>query len=133
MFLFEIDPLYWLFLAPAMVLAVWAQARVSSAYAAGSRVPAPAGITGAQAANQVMRAGGVYGVEIEPTAGYLTDHYDPSHKVLRLSEPVFAGRSLADMGIAAHEAGHAIQDARRYAPLVARNLIVPLAGIGSST
>ena len=93
---------------------MWAQARISSAYAAGSRIPAASGLTGAEAAAMVMRAGGVTGVAIEPVAGELSDHYDPRHKVLRLSQSVYAGRSLAAVGVAAHEAGHAIQDASHY-------------------
>jgi Zn-dependent membrane protease YugP len=126
------DPVYFLFVLPGMALALWAQARVSSAYAEGSRVPAASGLTGAQAAAEVLRAAGVQGVRIEPVSGELTDHYDPREKVLRLSEGVYAGRSLAALGIAAHEAGHAIQDAQGYPGLVVRNLIVPVANIGSS-
>jgi Zn-dependent membrane protease YugP len=126
------DPFYLLFLAPGLLLAMWAQARVSWAYGQMSQVPARSGLTGAQAAAEIMRAEGVDGVAIEPVAGQLTDHYDPFHKVLRLSERVYAGRSIAALGIAAHEAGHAIQDATRYAPLVVRNIMVPAAGFGSS-
>src|SRR5579864_6008105 len=126
------DPIYFVFLVPGLLLAIWAQARVSWAYSQGSRVLASSGLTGAEAADRVMRAEGIRGVEIEPVVGHLTDHYDPSHKVLRLSEGVYEGRSLAAVGVAAHEAGHAIQDARRYAPLVVRNLMVPAAGFGSS-
>ena len=92
----------------------------------------PRAVSGAEAAALVMKAGGVPGVAIEPVAGELSDHYDPSHKVLRLSHEVYAGRSLAAVGVAAHEAGHAIQDASDYPGLVVRNLIVPLASIGSS-
>lgn len=126
------DPLYFLFAAPGLLLAMWAQARVSSAFRQGSEVPSQSGISGADAAAEVMRAENVHGVEIEPVAGHLTDHYDPTAKVLRLSESVYGGRNLAALGVAAHEAGHAIQDARRYSPLVARNAIVPLAGFGSN-
>jgi Zn-dependent membrane protease YugP len=123
---------YLLFALPGIALSLWAQSRISSAYAAGSRIPAASGLTGAQAAAGVMKAGGVEGVAIEPVAGQLTDHYDPRHKVLRLSEGVYSGRSLAALGIAAHEAGHAIQDASRYPGLIVRNAIVPIAGIGST-
>ena len=126
---------YWieyLFALPGILLAMWAQARVSSAYAEGAGIPAASGLSGAEAAAYVMQAGGVSGVGIEPVAGQLTDHYDPGSKVLRLSEGVYAGRSLSALGIAAHEAGHAIQDATGYPGLVVRNLIVPLAGIGSN-
>ncbi len=79
-----------------------------------------------------MRAEGVHDVRIEPVAGMLSDHYDPSHKVLRLSEKVYGNRSLAALGVAAHEAGHAIQDANHYSPLVVRNLLVPAASLGSN-
>ncbi len=128
--MFYFDPMYLLFVAPAMLLALWAQWRVRSAYATASRVPAASGLNGAQAAYEVMRAGHVPGVEIEPVAGQLTDHYDPRDKVLRLSEGVYQSRSLAALGIAAHEAGHAIQDAVHYAPLRIRNGLVPFASFG---
>jgi Zn-dependent membrane protease YugP len=123
---------YLLFAIPGIALSLWAQSRISSAYAAASRIPASSGLTGAQAAYEVMRAGGVSGVAIEPVAGQLSDHYDPGHKVLRLSEGVYGNRSLAAMGIAAHEAGHAIQDASHFPGLVVRNAIVPIAGLGST-
>lgn len=122
---------YFLFAIPGMAVSIWAQARIWSAYGAGSRVPARAGVTGAEAASMVMRAGGVTGVAIEPVVGELSDHYDPVGKVLRLSPEVYGGRSLSAVGIAAHEAGHAIQDASSYPGLVVRNLIVPMASIGS--
>jgi Zn-dependent membrane protease YugP len=122
--------MYFLFLAPAMLLALWAQWRVRSAYAEASRIPAASGLNGAQAAYEVMRAGHVPDVEIEPVGGMMTDHYDPRNKVLRLSEGVYQSRSLAALGIAAHEAGHAIQDARHYAPLRIRNGLVPFASFG---
>ncbi len=122
---------YLLFLLPGIALSMWAQARIMWAYAEGSRIPAGSGLTGAETAQIVMRAGGVTGVGIEPVAGELSDHYDPRNKVLRLSPDVYAGRSLAAMGVAAHEAGHAIQDASGYPGLVARNVIVPLATLGS--
>lgn len=126
------DPVYFLFVLPGMLLAMWAQVKVSSAYAAGSRLAAASGLTGAEAAAEVLRAAGVFGVRIEPIAGQLTDHYDPRAKVLRLSEGVYGSRSLAALGIAAHEAGHAIQDASGDKALVVRNMIVPAANFGSS-
>lgn len=126
------DPLYFIILAPGLLLAGWAQYRVSSAFHEGSQHRSRGGVSGAEAAAQVMRAEGVHSVSIEPVPGQLTDHYDPSHKVLRLSEPVYDGRNLAALGVAAHEAGHAIQDAHRYSPLVVRNLMVPVASFGSS-
>jgi uncharacterized protein len=126
------DPVYFLFLAPGILLALWAQSRISSAYQEASQIPSASGYTGAQAAAELLRTANVGGVAIEPVEGVMTDHYSPGEKVLRLSPDVYAGTSLAALGIAAHEAGHAIQDARRYSPLVIRNLMVPLAGFGSS-
>jgi Zn-dependent membrane protease YugP len=126
------DPMYLLFLAPAMLLAIWAQFRVRSAYSEASQIPPSSGATGAQAADVVLNTAQVPGVQIEPTEGFLTDHYVPGEKILRLSPEVYAGRSLAALGIAAHEAGHAIQDSRRYPLLVVRNLLVPVASFGSS-
>lgn len=127
--MFYFDPVYFLYVAPALLLAFWAQFRVRSAYAEAQQVPAP--MTGAEAARRVLDAGGLYNVEIEPVAGELSDHYDPHAKVLRLSSGVYGSRSMAAVGIAAHEAGHALQDARHYAPLVVRNLAVPAASFGS--
>jgi len=126
------DPLYLLLMLPGMAVAAWAQARILSAYKEGSRYLASSHVTGAQAAAAVMESGGVQGVRIEPVAGQLTDHYDPSKKILRLSTVNYQQPSLAAVGVAAHEAGHAIQDASHYPLLVVRNLIVPLAGIGSN-
>jgi Zn-dependent membrane protease YugP len=127
---FYFDPMYLLFLAPAMLLGIWAQWRVRSAYAEASRIAPSSGMNGAQAAHEVLRAGHVPGVEIQPIDGYMSDHYDPRTKQLRLSPDVYRGHSLAALGIAAHEAGHAIQDARHYGPLVLRNGLVPLASVG---
>jgi Zn-dependent membrane protease YugP len=89
-------------------------------------------LSGAAAARHVLDSAGLHDVAIEPIGGHLTDHYDPRAKVLRLSGEVYGGRTLAAVGIAAHEAGHALQDAKHYAPLVVRNAAVPLAGFGSS-
>ena len=126
------DPMYLVFLAPGILLALWAQLRVQSAYQEASRIPARSGLTGAQAADALLRRAGVPGVDIEPVEGFLSDHYVPGQKVLRLSPAVYAGRSLAAVGIAAHESGHAIQDARRYPLLVLRSALVPVANVGSS-
>ena len=123
------DPMYLLFLAPAILLALWAQMRVHSAYAQAQEQPAP--LSGAAAARHVLDSAGLNNIEIEQIPGQLTDHYDPRQKVLRLSPQVYQSRSLAAVGIAAHEAGHAIQDARHYAPLVIRNAAVPVANFGS--
>lgn len=126
------DPMYFVFVGPAVLLALWAQFKIKSTYARAVEIGSTSGMTGAQAAEVVMRAAGVHNVGIEPVAGELSDHYDPTAKMLRLSERVYGGTSLAALGIAAHEAGHAVQDARGYAPLVVRNFMVPLASFGSS-
>jgi uncharacterized protein len=126
------DPVYFLFLLPGLVLALWAQWRVRSAYAVASGVPAHGGHSGAEAAHLLLRYAGVPGVEVEPTQGFLSDHYDPGDKVLRLSPGVYAGRSLAALGIAAHESGHAMQQASGYPLLALRNFLVPAAGLGSN-
>src|SRR3972149_2711856 len=124
------DPLYLLFVSPALLLALWAQMRVRANSAAARRPPAP--VRGAPAARHLLDSAGLQQIAIEPVPGELSDHYDPRHKVLRLSQGVYDRRTLAAVGIAAHEAGHAIQDAQRYAPLIIRNLAVPVAGIGSN-
>jgi Zn-dependent membrane protease YugP len=130
MFLF--DPIYLLFVAPALLLALWAQFRVKAAYAQASRIPAQNGYTGAQAAAALLNTAGISDVSIQPVEGFMTDHYVPGKRVLRLSPEVYGGRSLAAVGIAAHEAGHAIQDMQHYPLMGIRNGLVPLAGIGSN-
>jgi Zn-dependent membrane protease YugP len=118
-----------IFTAPALLLALWAQFKVRSTYAAAMQEPAP--MSGAEAARQVLNGAGLHNVGIEPIEGHLSDHYDPRDKVLRLSPEVYGSRTLAAVGIAAHEAGHAIQDAHGYAPLVIRNAAVPVANFGT--
>jgi len=125
------DPMYLVFVAPALLLALIAQVLVSSRYAAANRVSAS--MTGAQAARRILDSAGLHHIGIEQIGGRLTDHYDPSSKVLRLSQEVYGNHSAASVGIAAHEAGHAIQDAVRYKPMVLRSLAVPLASLGSNT
>ncbi len=122
------DPKYFLYLAPAMLLALWAQMKVKSTYAAAQRIPAP--LSGAAAARHVLDSAGLTSIQIEQIPGQLTDHYDPSGKVLRLSPEVYQGRNVAAVGIAAHEAGHALQDAESYAPMLVRNAAVPAANFG---
>ncbi len=127
-----LDYWYFLFVLPGMLLAVWAQWRVQSAYARASAIVPRSGLSGAEAAHALLHAAGVDGVQIRPTEGFLSDHYVPGQGILNLSPGVYARRSLAAVGIAAHEAGHAIQDAYRYPLLGVRNLLVPAAGLGSS-
>ena len=122
-------PLFWMMVGPAFLLGLLAQIWVKSAYAKARRRPAP--LTGAAAARHILDSAGLQDVDIQAVPGHLSDHYDPRRKVLRLSKDVYNSRSLAAVGIAAHEAGHAIQDAQAYAPLVIRNAAVPAAGFGS--
>jgi len=124
------DPMYFLFVAPALLLAFWAQYRVHASYAEAQREPPP--LSGPAAARHVLASAGLRDVDIEMIPGQLSDHYDPRDKVLRLSQDVYQSRSLAAVGIAAHEAGHALQDAHAYVPLVVRNAAVPIAGFGSN-
>ncbi len=119
-----------LFIAPALILGFIAQILVQSTYSRSKQVGAR--MSGYAAARHVLDGSGLYDVEIEQIPGHLSDHYDPRHKVLRLSPDVYHGRNMSAVGIAAHEAGHALQDAKRYAPLVIRNAAVPAANFGSS-
>jgi len=128
-------PFYWdstmIILLPALILAFYAQSKVSSTFQRYLRVPARNGLTGAEVARDILRQNGIYDVSIEPQGGTLSDYYDPRRKVVRLSYDVYNGRSLAAQGVAAHECGHVLQHHQGYAPLAIRNSIVPVAGLGS--
>ncbi len=126
---FFFDPYLMIATAPAILLAMWAQWRVHSSFASASRKPAS--LTGAAAARYILDSAGATDVNIESIRGTLSDHYDPRKKVLRLSEAVYGSRSLAAVGIAAHEAGHALQDAQRYPLMSLRNAAVGVASFGS--
>lgn len=131
--LFFYNPTFLLFvLLPGMLLSLWAAAITKSTFARYSRVRSSRGYTGAQAAREMLAAEGVHGVSIEPTRGLLTDHYDPRSRTLRLSEQVYGSNSLAAVGIACHEAGHALQHAQRYPALGLRSTLVPAASIGKN-
>lgn len=125
------DPMYLLFLAPALLLSLWASWKTKSAFKKYSKVAVMNGMTGAQAAGTMLERAGVQGVKIVPTRGVLSDHYNPVNRTLALSEPVYGSASIAAVGVACHEAGHAIQHARKYAPLWLRSALVPTANIGS--
>ncbi len=125
------DPMYFLFLAPGLALSLWASFRVKRAFKKYSKVPSARGMTGAEAAAELLRGAGITGVRIVPTHGMLSDHYNPINKTLALSEKVYRTNSIAAIGVATHEAGHAIQHAQNYAPLWVRSLLVPTASIGS--
>ena len=121
-----------LLLIPGILLSLWASARVKSAYAKYSRVHASCRMTGAEVAQHMLHSEGVYDVNIEVVGGNLTDHYDPSTRTLRLSQGVANSTSLASLGVAAHETGHALQHRDAYAPLVLRTAAVPTVNIGSN-
>lgn len=123
--------LYLLFSLPALLLGLWAQARVHGSFNRYSRIRTTAGYTGAQVARRMLDNNNLGHIGIEETRGMLSDHYDPSRKTLRLSPQVFRSNSIAAAGIAAHEAGHAIQDSQRYPFLQLRSLLVPSVQIGS--
>lgn len=125
------DPTF-IFLIPALLLALYAQNKVRSTFAAMSRVPMRRGMSGAQVAATILRSSGLSAIEVEQQAGSLTDHYDPRAKKVRLSEPVYGGRSLASVGVAAHEVGHALQDSGGYLPLKFRHGLLGPAQLGST-
>jgi len=121
----------YIFLIPPLILAFYAQAKVRSTYAKFSRVFASSGTSGAQMAGEILNLGGANDVNIEKTPGQLSDHYDPRKKALRLSPGVYEGNSIAALGVAAHESGHALQHHTGYMPLHIRNGIYPIANFGS--
>ena len=130
--MFFFDPRYLLFSLPALALGLWAQSKVRSAFNKYSKVPAGRGVAGAQVARHILDSNGLGHVNVEEAGGiFLSDHYDPSKKVLRLSKQVYQSNSLAAVGVAAHEAGHALQDSANYAPLSLRSGMVPTVQLGS--
>jgi Zn-dependent membrane protease YugP len=127
------DPMYFLFIVPALVLSLWASASVRRNFKKYSRVAAASGLTGAQAAQRLLDGAGLDGVRVErSTFGQLSDHYNPVTRSLHLSDAVYGSRSIAAIGVACHEAGHAIQHANAYKPMWLRSALVPTAKIGSS-
>lgn len=132
MFWFLTDPLYLILTGLGLAITLWAQFRVKSTFAHFQNVGVRAGMTGAQAAAAVARAGNAAGVTIERHQGFLSDHYDPRTRTLRLSPEVYDGRSVSSIAVAAHEAGHAIQHAVAYPALGFRSAMVPVANIGNT-
>jgi hypothetical protein len=126
------DPMYFLFIIPGLALSMWASFRVKRTFNKYSKVRSLRGYTGAQAAEALLRGAGITDVRIVRSHGVLSDHYNPMTRTLALSEPVYNSDSIAAVGVATHEAGHAIQHARHYAPLWVRSALVPTANIGSS-
>ena len=130
-FFYYFDTYYWIILVPAMLIALLAQINVSSTFNRYSRIASRRGLTGAQAAEEVLRAHGVYGVRITRVSGKLTDHYDPKTNTIRLSDAVYGSTSIASVGVAAHEAGHAVQYAQEYGPIKLRGAIIPVCNFSS--
>lgn len=125
------DPLWFVFVVPGFLLAMWAQYKVQSAFRRWSQVPTARGLSGADIAQAILDVNGIHDVHIEPTDGFLADHYDPRSKTLRLSRDVYLGRTVSAAGVAAHEVGHALQHARGYAALQLRSALVPALSITS--
>lgn len=130
--MFETFGGYLIYLAILLIIPLWAQGKVKSAYAKYSRVASSSGMTGAEVARKILDDNGLYDVTVEPIRGQLTDHYDPRKKVVRLSEHNYYGTSIAGAAVAAHEVGHAIQDAEGYSFLRFRHALVPIANLGSN-
>lgn len=131
MYFYGIDIYYILLVIPAVIFAGWAQMKVKSTFKAYSRSATRSGLTGAAIARRILDANGLQEVQVEHVSGNLTDHYDPSSKVIRLSDSVYASASISAIGVAAHETGHALQHATAYTPLTIRNMIIPVTNIGS--
>ena len=128
---YGIDLSYLVLIVPAMLIALYAQIKVKSAFAKYSQERCLSGLTGAEAAYRILQANGITDISIEHISGELTDHYSPTEKVIRLSDSVYNVPSIAAVGVAAHECGHAIQYAKGYAPIKLRNAIIPASRIGS--
>lgn len=129
--MFYLDRYYFLLVIPAMLIALFAQGMVSSTFERFKRVRSQRGLTGAEVARQILNDNGLYNIQVTPINGRLTDHYDPRAGVIRLSSEVYGSSSIAAIGIAAHEAGHAVQHSVEYAPLTVRNAIIPITNFGS--
>ena len=126
------DYTYFLFMIPALIISIWAQFKVNNTFEKYSRVNNSGGLTGADAAYEVLKQHGVNNVNIERISGNLTDHFDPRTNVIRLSNSVYSSTSVSAIGVAAHEAGHAVQYAQGYAPIKFRKALVPVTNIGST-
>ena len=125
------DPMWFLFALPGMLLAAWAQYKVSSTFSRYAEVPTARGLSGAEVAASILQVAGIHDVRIEPIGGLLSDHYDPRSKTLRLSPEVYGGRTVSAAGVAAHEVGHALQHADGYAFLQLRSALVPVLSVTS--
>ncbi len=126
-----LDPMYFIFVGPAIILSFWASYKVKSSFNKYSKVPSKKGYNGYNAAREILDKNGLTNVKIELTSGIMSDHYDPTKRVLRLSQNVANISSLASLGVAAHEAGHAIQDSKAYSPLIIRQILAPITQFSS--
>ena len=131
-FFFYYDWSYLILVLPALIFSLWASSRVSSTFRKYSQIRTRRGMTGADAAKAVLLANGVAGVRIEAVSGNLTDHFDPKSKIIRLSDAVYSSTSVAALGVAAHEAGHAVQHSVDYFPMKVRGAIIPATQLGSN-
>ncbi len=129
---YGLDPMYLMMMAPVFILSMYASFKVKSNFKKYSKVSISSGKTGAEVARMILSVSGLSYVDVVETKGFLSDHYDPTKKVVRLSPDVYRSNSIAAAGVAAHETGHAIQHAKAYGPLALRNLMVPIASIGSN-
>ena len=126
------DYSYFLFMLPALILSLYAQIKVNSTFAKYSKIKNSNGLTGSEAAYKVLTQNGVTNVAVEHISGNLSDHFDPQTNIIRLSDSVYSSNSVAAVGVAAHEAGHAVQYANNYAPMKFRRVLVPITNIGST-
>jgi Zn-dependent membrane protease YugP len=127
-----LDPLYWMMMIPVFILSAVSSFRVKSTFSKYSKKSTTSGFTGAEAAREILRTNGLSNVQVVETSGFLSDHYDPTKRVVRLSPDVYNSNSISAIGVAAHETGHALQHAKSYGPLVLRNTFVPIASFGSN-
>lgn len=132
MFFYGIDPLYWVFMLPALALSGWAAWATRGRFRRYGQVATHNGLSGARVARAILDKNGLQGVPVEAHQGFLSDHYDPRAKAVRLSPDVYQGASISAVAVAAHETGHALQDKAHYLPLKLRNAAVPIASIGSN-
>jgi Zn-dependent membrane protease YugP len=128
---YGIDPYFLMLVLPAILLSMWAQSRVSSTFSRYQKITSRSGISGAEIARRILDQNGLSDVGVERIAGNLTDHYDPRKRVVRLSQGVYDSRSVAALGVAAHETGHAVQHSQGYVPLRIRNVITPVSSFGA--
>ncbi len=130
--MFYFDYMYFLYMIPGLIISVWAQMKVKGTFAKYSKIRVQSGLSGAQAARQILDDNGLHNVRVEKVSGKLSDHFDPSSNVVRLSDSTYDSTSVGAVGVAAHEVGHAIQHAQGYAPAKLRSAIVPACNIGTS-